>query len=151
MSAPEMATSRLPKRRADDFLLPSPKRSPLVEPGRYVGVTTAVKRHSYKGIRDYLLLSFDLFANHDGMVNGEVVAQGVPHFMSLDSVGPRSKYSRLLSIFFPDRPQAERLAASDLLGKVAEVEVETVVLDASQEALLEELRYSRVSEVLRRA
>jgi hypothetical protein len=138
------------RRHGDDFL-PSPKRSPLVTPGPYVGVSTAAKKHSYKSIRDYLIVAFDLWASAEGMSNGEVpVARGVPYFINLNAVGPRSKFARFLALFFPDRPQAERLAVSDLLGKVAEVTVKTVMLDAAQKSLPEELRYSRISEVIAR-
>ncbi len=137
-------------RRPDDFLLPSPKRSPLVKPGRYVGATTAVKKYSYKGARDYLVLSFDLFDSAEAMGTlARPLARAVPYFISLNSLGPRSKYARLLAILFPDRPEGR--ASSELVGALVEVEVETVMTDAEQEDLPEGLHYSRVARVLARA
>jgi len=132
---------------SDDFL-PSLFRRPRVKPGRYVGVTTAVEKRSYRGARDYLMVSFDLFESAEALGNGEQVAHDVPAFFNIVKAGSLSKYGRLLALVFPDGGAPGRF--SDLIGKALEVEVVTVEIDGSQAALPEASHYSRVSEVLGR-
>jgi hypothetical protein len=145
-----MATPGQPRSaRADDFLLPLPKSLPLVEPGRYVGVSKKVEKRSYFGAREYLSISFDLFADVEAIQNGQApIARGVKGYFNIG--GPHSRYARLLGLVFgdaiPDRPRG-----GALLDKALEVEVETVSSDQKQRPLPASLRYSKVSEVICRA
>ena len=137
-------------RRSDDFLLPTPKTYPLVKPGRYIGVTTAVAKKNYRGAREYLAVTFTLFSSADALGDGEVLASGIPGFFNLAG-GPASRYARLVRLIFPDSRQQQRLRSSDLIGKALEVEVVTVGKDGDEKALPEVNHYSKVSEVIGRA
>lgn len=133
-----------------DFALPLPGQYPLVKPGRYVGITTTVRQKSYNGMRDYLVILFDLFESLEALGCGEEpIARGVPGFFNLES-GPRSRYADLLRLVFPEG-QPRRLNASDLVGKAFELEVATVERDPNGKPISEFSQYTKVSEVVGRA
>jgi hypothetical protein len=137
-----MATPGKP-RRPDDFLLPLPKPLPLVEPGRYVGVSKKVEKRSYYGAREYLLITFDLFKDAEALGNGVVpIARGVKGYFNIG--GGHSRYARLLGLIFngavPDRPRSDVFQ-----DRAFAVDVETVRTDQKQRAL--PVHYSKVSEV----
>ena len=135
--------------RDDDFALTIPKQYHLVKPGRYIGVTATVRKKSYNGVRDYLVITFDLFESPEALGSGEEpIARGTPGFFNLGS-GPASRYARLLRLLFPEG-QPRSLKASDLVRKAFEIEVITVECDANGKTLPESSHYTKVSEVVGR-
>ena len=135
--------------RDDDFALPIPKQYPLVKPGVYVGVTMTVRKQNYNGVRDYLVVLFDLFESSETLGCGEApIARGVPGFFNLQS-GPASRYARLLRLLFPEG-QPRGLMASDLVRKALEIEVATVDRDPNGKLLPESSHYTKVLEVVGR-
>jgi hypothetical protein len=130
----------------DDFALPIPKQYPLVKPGLYIGVTATVRKKNYNGVRDYLVILFDLFESPETLGCGAApIARGVPGFFNLDS-GAASRYARLLQLLYPTGNLPKN--AADLIGKAVEVEIVTVDHEQHGKPLPEVNYYSKVSEVV---
>jgi len=147
---PHRPRTQRPSDTTDDFILAGASPRPLIEPGTYEAVTTAVARKNFWN-RFYLEITFTIFKG--AIADGEVLATGVPGYFNMGDgkvvPGPGSGLVRLIQLVDPNaRPNTIR--GSDLKAKAFRVEVVTVTTSNKGGALSEENKYSKVNRVIER-